>query len=216
MVNETERVYRRRLLATAMPEDVKLATLQKSLDILEKDFGSVETLKYSELVSRLQTNLDRAELNVGQLLSRILSLKGKSADDLGPDPGSNPGVSENTKKPARITGRLKVFNALFSSIAAEVDRRKDLASIKQQFEDAPASLGLSSATGDSVVAWCASAAANSEIQGPNEDLQKIVNHAFVWLCNEYGPIDADKILVRSVRTAESIPEAFSCSPKSFL
>lgn len=218
--SESERSYRRRLLASAMPDGVAPKTLQKSIALLENEFGNVPNLKYSELVARLQANLDRAELNVGQLLGRIMTLKKKPPADLGPDPGTSAEASSSSAGPAensafsRLEGRLKVFNTLFGHIASHADRRGSLAALRSHLATKADSMGLPEAGRRTLKAWATGA--EPAIEGANEDLHKIVNEAFVWLCGSIGPVDADRVLLHAVKATESLPEAFECPPRTFL
>lgn len=218
--SESERSYRRRLLASAMPDGVTTQTLQKSISLLEDEFGNVPNLKYSELVARLQANLDRAELNVGQLLGRIMTLKKKSPADLGPDPGTSVGAA-NASAPAenpafaRMEGRLKVFNTLFGHIASHAERKGSLDALRSHLATKADSMGLPEPCRCTLKSW-ATGSGDPAIEGANEDLHRVVNEAFVWLCGSIGPVDADKVLLHAVKTTESLPEAFECPPRTFL
>ena len=70
-------------------------------------------------------------------------------------------------------------------------------------------LGRNCAT--KLVSWAKSNAEMSSIVGSDKDLQKIVNTAFVWLCQKFGPVAADKILLHAVSQTEQLPEAFDDS-----
>ena len=107
--------------------------------------------------------------------------------------------------------------ALFGSgIASEAERRSSLAELKAHLAKRSVSMSVGQICKDSLRRWTTSSSALSAIEGTNEELQKVVNAAFVWLCTKYGPVEADKVLLGSVKIAEALPEAFACSPKSFL
>lgn len=219
--SEAERTYRRRLLASAMPDGVTTQTLQKSISLLEDEFGSEPNLKYSDLVARLQANLDRAELNVGQLLGRIMTLKKKSPTELGPDPGTNVDQSSSGsgtgKSPAlsNMESRLQVFNTLFGHVASDARRRGSLDALRSHLATKADSMGLPAPCHSTLKSW-AIGAGDPAIQGANEDLHKVINEAFVWLCGNIGPVDAERVFLRAVKATESLPEAFDCPPRTFL
>ena len=77
-------------------------------------------------------------------------------------------------------------------------------------------MDLSRECGAKLVSWAKSGTTNSSISGTDEELHKIVNTAFVWMCSAFGPVDADKILLMAVNQTEQLPEAFEHSPRKFL
>ena len=115
----------------------------------------------------------------------------------------------------RLEGRLKVFNSLFGFIAADARRRGASASLQEHFQSKADSIGVPQPCLGTVKAWASTGGAPA-IEGTNEDLQKVINSAFVWLCNNVGPVDADKILLTAVKATETLPESFDCSPRTFL
>lgn len=216
MTTESERSYRRRILTSALPDDIPAETLRHSLQVLDQDFGEVENLKYKEVLNRIEDNLNAAEVNVNRLLGRIMLLKRKEPAELKPDPrGGGTQKATTATRTQLLDPRLKVFNTLFGSIAKHVDRKGDLDALRAELLDQIVTLDVSPDCGRSVREW-STGASDPQIAGSNKDLHKIVNHAFVFMCTRFGPIDADKVLIASVRAAEALPEAFDCSPRKFL
>lgn len=219
-ISESERAYRRRLLYSAMPEDASTQTVQKSLAVLDNEFGEVAEMKYSQLVQRLQQNLDQAELDIAKLLGNLMTLKKKPAGDLRPDPETAGGLSNAGSTAAastvRLEGRLKVFNTLFESIARNVEKRGKIQAFQEHMAFKADSLQISGVCAETLAGWVQSDGLSPTIGGGNAELQRVVNEAFVWLCDAFGPTDADKVLLQGVKAAEATPEAFECSPRVFL
>lgn len=212
MTTDAERSYRRRIFATALPDDFPSDALQQSMSVLDQEFGDVEKLKYSDVISRLETNLVKAEVNLNLLLGRIMQLQRKKPDELDADPFGKGTATPVTPQAPRET----VFNALFSAVTKQVDRRGQLDELRLELKKNAFTLGLAANCVQSLTAWADQRVTTSRITGSNADLHKVINHVFVWMCNKYGPVDADRILIASVKFAEALPEAFDCSPREFL
>ena len=217
MISEEERSYRRRLVYNAMPDGVSETTVQKSLTVLEREFSDVSEIKYSDFVQRLQRNLDRAELNIGTLLGRIMTLKDKPATELRPEPNSA-ALRSAVAEALPLDGRLKVFNTMLATIADDLARRgaDKVADFRTYWIENASSQGFTDECETSLVAWAQNPGAVPRVGGTNKELAKLVNAAFVWLCNKFGPVEGDKFLHRAVAAAERLPESFDCSPRVFL
>lgn len=55
-----------------------------------------------------------------------------------------------------------------------------------------------------------------KLDGTQDQLIAMVHEVYVALCEALGPVDADHLLMLSVRQAERLPEARSCPPNRFL
>lgn len=218
MTTESERSYRRRLLATALPDEAKGQVLQECLEVLDQEFGNADTLKYSEVIARMERNLAKAEVNTNRLLGRILVLRRKGDKELVPDPLLNAPAGSSMgggNFGGNAAPQHQVFNTLFGVLAKDAGRRGKLADLRQNLGQQAFSLGVGSDCVKTITAW-AKGSGEPAIQGSKQELHKVVNFAFVWMCNAYGPVEADKVLVTAVRMAEALPEAFDCSPREFL
>lgn len=54
------------------------------------------------------------------------------------------------------------------------------------------------------------------LNGPDKELASLIHHTYVGLCETLGPVDADQVLARAVRSAERLPQARQFPPKRFL
>ena len=81
-----ERSLRRRLIYNAMPTDTPLDIVQQCIGILENEFGEQPEIKYSQLIKRLNESIT-ANLDGNKMLGKIMLMRRKSADEIGPDPG---------------------------------------------------------------------------------------------------------------------------------
>ena len=154
-----------------------------------------------------------------------MMVRNKPADQIGPDPADGPVVEGAAPKSnqevftkSNIDGRELVFNTLFGHItsavakrglAVEASYRKHLLSEAQQ-------MNLSQDCGKKLVSWIQSKSATSEITGTTAELHRIINAAFVWMCQEFGPVFADKVLIKSVNETDKLNEAFDFPPRDFL
>ena len=117
-VSAEERSMRRRLVYNAMPEDTSIDVINKSIEILENEFGNEPQIKYSKLIKRLGEAID-SNVKFGPVLGKIMILRRKTAEEIGPDPG----VVESTNNVSSQVPRDIVFNAVFASIAQQVGNR---------------------------------------------------------------------------------------------
>ena len=199
--------------------------IQQAIDILENEFGEEPNLLYGSLVKRLKESLDERRVNLGGLLGKIMVLRNKSEAEIGPEPpvSANYGRQPN-QQPATpaIAGDLeagdRVFNALLQGIAITVKQRgsDNLQELTTYLKEQSGSFRLPARTSTPFKKWLEMPMDSPRISGDVKDLHKIVNASFVWACNKYGPIDADKILLFGVRSAEQLPESFEHSPRTFL
>ena len=223
-VSENERSIRRRLLSSAMPSDTAPNVLQAAIELLENEFGDEPTLRYSELVKRLREQLDqRAELD--GLLTKIMVLRNKP-DALGPDPlpGSSPQPGQPSARQAGanvtkshvatpLQPKFTVFNFLFAQIVEKLALRGE--HLVGELTATLGESGLSALKG--FREWSSTVGQHSpRIVGTDEELHKMINATFVWMCNKFGPVVADRILGDAVRQTEQLPEAFENSPRAFL
>ncbi|MEY2873773.1 MAG: hypothetical protein RLZZ373_1144 [Pseudomonadota bacterium] len=65
-------------------------------------------------------------------------------------------------------------------------------------------------------AWGQPMQATWVIDGTPAELSQLVHQFYVALCEALGPIDADQVLTRAVRTAEQIPAARQFSPRKLI
>ncbi len=211
-VTTEERSLRRRLIYNAMPADTSIEIVQQCIDILENEFGETPDIRYSQLVKRLGESIG-SSINFGPVLGRIMMLRNKTPDDIGPDPGV-------AAKPATVSLDSKgvVFACLFNAICHQVSSRgaTRILELKKHFASAASGLDLSTDCKESLAGWTIGDAAEVSFSGEVADLQRIVNSAFVWMCNKFGPVETDKILHRAIHVAEQIPESFEFSPKELM
>lgn len=223
-VSEQERSIRRRLLCTAMPADSSTDVVNAALELLENEFGDKPSLRYSELVKRLRERLDES-VELGGLLGKIMVLRNKPADDLLPDP--MPGASQNPARVAKsvkqtrsavaskpsappLPARFTVFNKLFEGVVEKVHVRGE--AVADELVQFLTSQNLESVKG--FTEW--TRGAGTRLVGTDEELHRVINSTFVWMCGKFGPVDADRVLADAVRGAEQLPEAYEHSPRSFL
>ena len=111
-----------------------------------------------------------------------------------------------------------MFNTLVTQVLLAVGRRGDakLKACKEFFLGEILKMKLSPGCAAKVVEWAKSSGATTSIRGNDQELHKIVNTLFVWMCGAFGPVEADKVLLQAVKHAEQLPEAFECSPRNFL
>lgn len=225
-VSENERSLRRRLLCTALPSSTAPALLQTAMDLLENEFGDEPNIRYSALVKRLREQLDQ-HVDLSGVLTKIMVLRNKP-DTLGPDPfqsGSQPvarGKAEpnasaanarqrrTTSQLATLQPKFQVFNCLFAQIIEKISVRSE--SLVGELAECLATSSSSSLKG--FEEW--KQGEEPRIVGTDEELHKLVNGTFVWMCGKFGPVDADRVLADAVRKAEQLPEAFENPPRSFL
>ena len=207
------------------PRESLRTSCNRRFRFLTRNSAPDPSFHFGKLIQRLQRSIKPSELQLTPVLSRIRHLKKQDAAALLPDPidalARKPAVADATR-PASVPeivgdSRLIVFNRLLGTIAAGIARRgqqhaADFCSHFANQEDLP----LAADTIASLTAWAAAPGSEPRISGTNADLQKIINAAFVWSCEKFGPVDADKLIVRAIATCEQLPQADDCSPRLFL
>ena len=210
-VSTEERSLRRRLVYNAMPDNLSLDIVQQCISILENEFGEQSEIKYSQLIKRLNESIT-ANLDGNKMLGKIMLLRRKSADEVGPDPGIVGEASTGASDAKDI-----VFNNMFNTITDQVRNRgselekKFRTELPKQCQQA----GLKASCLKALTGWSQSAGP-SAVSGEPADLQKIINQSFVFMCEKFGPVDADKILHLAINKAGQLPESFEFSPKELM
>ena len=155
-----------------------------------------------------------SNVKFGPVLGRIMILRRKTAEEIGPDPG----VVESTTTESSQVPHDVVFNAVFSSIAQQVSTRGG--NVETEFtqwlsKDA-ASWKISPECVSELDRWAANTKSQPRVSGTVEHLQKIINQCFVWMCGKFGPVDTDKILHRALGSAADLPAAYEFPPKRLM
>ena len=212
-VSEEERSLRRRLVANAMPESASVDVINQAIAILENEFGDEPQIKYSQLVKRLGESIE-GNVKFGSVLGKIMVMRRKTAEEIGPDPGVAESASgESSKEPHDV-----VFNAVFSSIAKQVCNRGE--ALQTDFTKwilaESGSWSLSSEGVSALNRWASKPKSEPQVSGSVEQLQKIINQCFVWMCGKFGPVDTDKILLRALNSAADLPAAIEFPPKKLM
>lgn len=233
-VSEEERGIRRRLVYNAMPEGTSEAVLQSAIEILENEFGDKPEIRYTELAKRLDAGLTNHAVNLGGFLGRLMMLRSKPPEEIGPDPNAGGFSQQRSPTPktessvrkrsatsapsSELDTRCKMFNVLFTAAVDCVAKHGDgrVIDLAAQLKKDADKLGLLAVTHRTLLAWTNNPLAPSSIVGSTPDLHKIINSSFVWMCKTFGPTEADRYLLQGVRQAEQLPEAFDEPPKQFL
>jgi hypothetical protein len=210
-----------------MPPEAGPDAMQAAIALLENEFSEEPNLKYSDLIKRLRESLD-SNVNYNSMLGRIMVLRSKPAEEIGGDPleeGYSATTSTESAKPASKstpsspppTGRNKVFNTLFEALAQRIAIRGDhfVAKFKEHVADYAGKTDLPASCKAQLLEWTEKGQ-SPRIVGADDDLHGIINSIFVWACEKFGPVEADKILLEAVRITEQIPESFEHSPRKFL
>jgi uncharacterized protein YbbK (DUF523 family) len=224
-VSNTEKSLRRRILARSLGENTPASVIQSAIDLLDNEFGDNPEIKYAQLIKRLRESFDHPAFESGNLLGRIMMVRNKPAEQIGPDPAEGRAVEGEAPKPkeavpssVKVEGRALVFNTLLGHITSAVAKRgaEVEASYRKHLLDAALQMSLSPDCGKRLVAWVKSKNEPSAIVGGTAELHQIINAAFVWMCCEFGPVFADKVLISSVNETEKLNEAFEFPPRDFL
>ena len=117
-VSEEERSLRRRLVANAMPESASVDVINQAIAILENEFGDEPQIKYSQLVKRLGESIE-GNVKFGSVLGKIMVMRRKPVEEIGPDPG----IVESSQSIVKLAAQDVVFNAMFLSIAQQIHQR---------------------------------------------------------------------------------------------
>jgi len=141
-------------------------------------------------------------------------MRRKPVEEIGPDPG----IVESSQSIVKLAAQDVVFNAMFLSIAQQIHQRG--ATMESDFgswlsNDAK-SWSLTSECLSAIEQWASNPQSAVKMSGSVQQLQKIINQCFIWMCGKLGPVDTDKILHRAIRVAEDLPESVEFPPKKLM
>ena len=218
-ITEKEKSLRRRLLFNSLPAGTSEDLVQQAIDLLDNEFGEDPRILYGALVKRLKESLgDRVSMH--GVLGNIMMMRNRPEADIGPEPT----LRSSAPEPVRPVGNTsqqasdKVFNTLFQTIVSTVRQRgsEHATGLANHLTGQFKTMALPSKTQMTLQQWITDPSREPSVVGKTSDLQKIINCCFVWLCQTFGPVDADKVLLRGVQVAEQLPESFEHSPRKFL
>lgn len=224
-VSHQEKSLRRRILFNSLDQGTPVDIVQRAIDLLDNEYGEKPEIRYTELVKRLRESFDHPAFRSKTLLGRMMIVRNKPAEQIGPDPHETLGrgnVSTAgaplTAKVTGLTGRDLVFNTLATQVALSIQKRGDvkIKACKDFLLGEILNMKLSRECASKVVQWAKGSNVATSISGNDQELHKIVNNLFVWMCGAFGPVEADRILLQAVKHTEQLPEAFECSPRKFL
>ena len=216
-VSEKEKSLRRRLLFNSLPAGTSEDLVQQAIDLLDNEFGDDPRILYGALVKRLKTSLgDRVSMH--GVLGNIMVMRNRPEAEIGPEPLLRGRAADAGAVTTSLKASDKVFNALFDGIVSTVRQRGDenATRLAEHLTGQLKAMALSGETQATLQQWIAAPSRAPSVVGNTSDLHKIINCCFVWLCEAFGPVDADKVLLRSVQQAEQLPESFEHSPRKFL
>ena len=221
-VSEKEKSLRRRLLFNSLPAGTSEDLVQQAIDLLDNEFGEDPRILYGALVKRLKETLgDRVKMH--GVLGSIMVMRNKPEAEIGPEP-QLASAARTTHAPGQFVGNAtqkpsdKVFNALFQAVVSMVRQRgsENATGLANFLTGQFKTMGLPGRTQTTLQQWITDPSREPSVVGNTDDLHKIINCCFVWLCETFGPVDADKVLLRGVQVAEQLPESFEHSPRKFL
>ena len=206
-----EQSLRRRMLYSAMPAEVSLDVVQQCIDILDNEFGAVEDLRYGAVLKRIKESVNH-DYNFGPVLGKIMILKTKSTAALGQDPRELLTGRKVVTDPRDI-----VFKAVFQSIEDQIDSKGSylVAEFRRNYELKRTSMEISQKCKTQLSQWAASDN-EIDVDADQEEMQAIINEAFVWMCVRFGPVEADKTLHQAISTAGKLKESSQFSPKQLM
>lgn len=222
-ITDREKSLRRRLLFNALPTGTSEDLVQQAIDLLENEFGEDPRILYGALVKRLKESLgDR--VNMQGVLGNIMVMRNKPEAEIGPEPALRSRSAPAATAGSQFVGNTgqqasdKVFNALFQGIVSTVRHRgnENAISLANHLTGQFSDMSLAGRTQATLQQWITDPSREPSVVGTTGDLHKIINCCFVWLCQTFGPVDADKVLLRAVQGAEQLPESFEFSPRKFL
>ncbi|MEO1526385.1 MAG: hypothetical protein AAFX06_13175 [Planctomycetota bacterium] len=225
-VNEQERSVRRRLIFAAMNGNATPTAIEKAIDTLDNEFGDVEEIRFNQVIRRFQQTLDATEANLNAVLGKVMTLRQKPAEELGPDPRNGVAIqprspSERGPSPGAATRRVGLHHVFATMVETFVAHLRNLGNgsdrhLLEALLQSPEIEKLPPRVAKAIQDWTQSPQGTLEIQGTVEDYRTVIHAIYVWLCQKLGPVDADRLLSGVVRTAEALPEAATNSPRQLL
>lgn len=225
--SDLSKSIRRRILFNSLPSGTPQNVVQQAIDLLDSEFGEQTQVCYLQVVKRLREHIGHQCFGVGSgLFSRIVKLRDSNLESLGPDPrgGQADAVSEAASASGsrgighRLGGRDLVVASLVNGIFSYLKPYGEQAVTRLRCGIAGqvSSLDLSEVSRQHLAEWAKPNSSLFALKGTDQEIHQIVNAIFVWLCGDFGPVDAERALLNAVHQAEQLPEAFNHPPRKFL
>ncbi|MEX8518598.1 MAG: hypothetical protein AB3X44_08810 [Leptothrix sp. (in: b-proteobacteria)] len=136
-----------------------------------------------------------------------------------PPPAASIAVAPASAPVRQLPPEQAVFSGLIRAILAEVQQFHS--SVIEDFRtDSLKELGKLRVSGqakhDFKQAWLRPLQDEWQISATATELAELMHLIYIGLCESIGPVEADQVLARALRSTERLPEARSFSPKRFL
>jgi hypothetical protein len=218
MATETELSLWRRMVYHGLITHLPEPTARWAVEVLDREFrqeSSLPVIKFVIRLSELDRSLAKDQL---KLHGAIYRYRGMHADEIGPDPfgGSNT-IKAPAPAPARAnSGWHTVFNTFLNELISVIRQVKP-ATLDSLWPHVKQGVpGSSLRINGDMIALAQGGRAVFHAQSTRQELQKVFQMIYPWMCEEFGPVMADKFVQRAIKEAENLPEALLFPPKNLL
>lgn len=239
-IDAQELSRRRRIVYHSISPFASEDAVNTALQLLQDEF--TDTAMFSSNQFLMRVSQTSADLGGGktQILTRMMQLSRLVADEIGPDPvqgrtAQQPPARQPVRRPQapprpnvataapaaptapkQLRGIDSVFNALLGSLFDQVCRQGETHAIRFGRSLDSHSSELSPATRGQLGQWIKDRGEPTVDGASESDMHTVLHAAYVVMCEEFGPVVADRMLTFAVNQAERLPDAAVHSPRSLL
>ncbi len=200
------RIIRNILLKAGIPESHMKLLSSIWIDIYQND----PVFKPDVIAQRILSGMEDSLISEQKLRERLEIAKRTYAHIL---------VDRGQQKKI-LDPQTVVFNALLANIVLRLKEKANVSDLSADLMSQVMQLPLTDNALIEVNRWCSqlinAILEDNPLKMDLNSIKTLLHFLYIWVCEELGSSTADQLFVESIRVVEMLPEASTCSPKSFL
>ncbi len=196
-------VQRRRAVYTGLRPFFNDHELSSALMLWERDFSNKPKFALNVFIARCCTT-DALKEKRGEMLRAVIYAMDLPEDQLLPDPQQLIKSEDEIKAEAshQLDNVTSVFVALLTALLKKYDYATQ-SGIRNFLVDSLVKLKLEARNEQRIRAWLSGQSTQLTVNFSIDVLQKLVNLAYIAMCQYVGPVKADQFLAQALKEAES-------------
>lgn len=239
-IDAQELSRRRRIVFHSFSPYATDQAVNTALQVLQDEFADAAMFSSNQFMMRVSQSAPDLGTEKTRIMSRMMQLSKLISDEIGPDPVDHNAVrpaapraaapasrpapsapSQTLRPPAagstpQLRGIDAVFSALLGALFDQVCRQGETHAIRFGSGLNAHSSELTSGTRGQVEKWMNERGEPAIVGATESDMRTVLHAAYVVMCEEFGPVVADRMLTFAVNRAEQLPDAAVHSPRSLL
>jgi hypothetical protein len=242
-IDEQEKSRRRRIVYHSVSPFSNGDVVAAALRLLDEEFADSPLFSGNQFLMKLTQSGADIGPSKTRIFGKMMELSKLVAEAIGPDPvmGGGAAPAASTPRPqatptatpaapaatspvkslasaSGLSGMEGVFNTLLNHLALQVERHGDevIGRMTTYLKTQGRELGLGAMTQLQFRTWCDAPTSKVLVDCSKDEMSSIVHGCYVWLCEEFGPVIADRMMKQSVVTAEAHADAATHPPRELL